>query len=76
MNRLLVSITALTALCFTMQAIAQEGESGLSTKEYVYKTIGERELKMHVDFPPGWKKTGTRPVIVFFFGGGWTTGSV
>ncbi len=76
MNRHLVLITALTALCFTLPAIAQKGESGSSTKEYVYKTIGERELKMHVDFPPDWKKTDTRPVIVFFHGGGWSGGSV
>ncbi len=76
MNRLLVSITALTALCSTMPAIAQEGGSGLPTKEYVYKTIGEKELKLHVDFPPGWKKTDKRPVIVFFHGGSWKGGSV
>lgn len=67
---------ALTALCFSMQAIAHEGESGLSTLEYVYKTIGEKKLKMHVDIPPGWKKTDTRPVIVFFHGGSWKGGSV
>lgn len=76
MNRLLVSITIITALCATMQAIAQEGDSDISAREYVYKTIGDRELKMHVDFPPDWKETDTRPVIVFFFGGGWIIGTV
>ena len=76
MNRLLFSITFIIAVCVNMQAIAQEGESDLSTRAYVYKTIGERELKMHVDFPPGWKKTDTRPVIVFFHGGSWKGGSV
>ena len=77
MNRLLFSITFIMALCVNMQTIAQEGDSDRpAKKEYVYKTIEERKLKMHVDFPPGWKKTDTRPVIVFFFGGGWTNGSV
>jgi acetyl esterase/lipase len=52
-----------------MHAIAQEGVSDRATKVYVYKTIGEKKLRMHVDFPPGWKKTDTRPVIVFFHGG-------
>jgi len=73
MNRLLVSITA---LCFTLQAIAQKVEIGLPTKAYVYKTIGEKKLKMYVDFSPCWKKTDTRPVIVFFHGGSWRGGSV
>ena len=76
MNRLLVSITFIMALCVNVPTIAQEVDSVRSAKEYVYKTIGERRLKMHVDFPPGWKKTDTRPVIVFFFGGGWKGGSV
>ncbi|MDC0273381.1 alpha/beta hydrolase [Planctomycetaceae bacterium] len=53
-----------------MHASAQEGDSDRpAKKEYVYKTIKERKLKMHVDFPPDWKKTDTRPVIVFFHGG-------
>jgi acetyl esterase len=76
MKRLLVSITFIMALC-NMQTIAQEVDSERpAKKEIVYKTIGERKLKMNVDFPPGWKKTDTRPVIVFFFGGGWNGGSV
>ena len=77
MNRPIVSITFIMALCVNMQTIAQEGDSDRpAKKEVVYKTIGERKLKMHVDFPPGWKKTDTRPVIVFFHGGSWKGGSV
>jgi CubicO group peptidase (beta-lactamase class C family)/acetyl esterase/lipase len=76
MNRLLIAITVITALCVNMHAIAQEGVSDRAAKVYVYKTIGEKKLKMHVDFPPGWKKTDTRPVIVFFHGGSWKGGSV
>lgn len=45
-------------------------------KEFVYKKVGEREIKAHVHTPDGWKATDKRPVIVFFFGGGWTGGSV
>ena len=76
MIRLLVLLTVITASCVNMHASAQEKASDRSTKEYVYKIIGERKLKMHVDFPPGWKETDTRPVIVFFHGGGWKGGSV
>src|SRR5205823_3485066 len=31
---------------------------------------------LHVHYPPDWKKEDKRPVIVFFFGGGWTQGKV
>lgn len=47
-----------------------------SQKTFVFKKIGERELQIHVHFPSDWKADDKRPVIVFFFGGGWTGGSV
>jgi acetyl esterase/lipase len=33
-------------------------------------------LEMHVHFPTDWKKDDKRSAIVFFFGGGWTSGTV
>ncbi len=45
-------------------------------RKFIYKTLGEREIPLHVHYPDGWKKSDKRPVIVFFFGGGWTGGSV
>ena len=71
MTRLIISIMFIMAACVSMQALAQEGESDSKTGVYVYKTIGDKKLKMHVDFPPGWQKTDTRPVIIFFHGGSW-----
>lgn len=41
----------------------------------VYKRVGDRELKLHLDKPADWKATDQRPAIVFFFGGGWVGGS-
>ena len=76
MTRLIISITFIMAICVTMQTIAQERENNSTTGLYVYKTIGDKKLKMHVDFPPGWQKTDTRPVIIFFHGGSWNGGSV
>ena len=43
-------------------------------KPYVYKTVGQRELKLYVTTPEGWKSTDLRPAIVFFHGGGWVGG--
>ncbi|MEK7953442.1 alpha/beta hydrolase [Luteolibacter soli] len=40
----------------------------------VYKTIGTRELTLEVDRPAAWTAADKRPAIVFFFGGGWTSG--
>ena len=41
----------------------------------VYKKIGDVELNMYVFSPPGHQSTDRRPAIVFFFGGGWKSGS-
>ncbi len=41
----------------------------------VYKTVGERGLRLHIEKPVDWKAADQRPAIVFFFGGGWVGGS-
>ena len=45
------------------------------TKMVVYKSVGGRELKLHVFEPAGLKATDKRPAILFFFGGGWQGGT-
>ena len=40
-----------------------------------YKTVGETKLALYVFNPEGHKATDSRAAIVFFFGGGWTSGS-
>lgn len=39
-----------------------------------YKTVGETKLSLHIFEPATGPKTN-RPAIVFYFGGGWTSGS-
>ena len=41
----------------------------------IYKTVGEVELKLHVFEPTGLTASDQRPAIVFFFGGGWSSGN-
>jgi acetyl esterase len=41
---------------------------------HVYKTVGERELKLYVTAPDDRQSTDPRPAIVFFHGGGWVGG--
>ncbi len=76
---------ALGALCYSLVcstiAVGQDTDNDAADetqrqKSFVYKTVGDRALKIHVDFPPDWKAGDKRPVIVFFFGGGWSGGSV
>jgi len=42
--------------------------------EYIYKTVGDRTLKVEIDYPDDWKPTDKRPAIVFFSGGAWRYG--
>jgi acetyl esterase len=40
-----------------------------------YKTIGETKLQLYIFAPKDPASSNHRPAIVFFFGGGWTSGS-
>lgn len=40
-----------------------------------YKTIGQTNLQLYIFTPKDHAATNRRPAIVFFFGGGWTSGS-
>jgi acetyl esterase len=73
-------------LAFSFPALAQKAgktktpvkltDTTVATKEIVYKTTPQGELKLHVFSPAGEVQTAPlRPGIVFFFGGGWKSGS-
>jgi acetyl esterase/lipase len=63
---------------FVLAAVSQAADppSEQATKSFIYKKAKQAELEMVVHFPPGWKETDKRPAIVFFFGGGWTNGTI
>jgi len=46
----------------------------VETFDIVYKKTTQGDLTLHGYRPTGWKATDKRPVIVFFFGGGWKNG--
>ncbi len=46
------------------------------TREVVYKSVGNRQLHLHVFEPDGHQSTDRRPVFVAIHGGGWTGGNV
>ncbi len=47
-----------------------------ATKTVTYKTVASRALQICLHMPKDWQATDTRPVMVFFFGGGWNGGTV
>jgi len=45
-------------------------------KEFVYKQTPQGELRMYFAMPADWSPNDKRPALIFFFGGGWTSGKV
>lgn len=81
MNNVLVTVGVLLLVGASVSAaMPPEGvmptPEGVRTKEIVYKRTQQGELSIHISYPKGWKASDKRPAIVFFFGGGWTGGSV
>ncbi len=78
MTRLFLSTLVLTVA--VSPAVAQQAKPKLTdakvqTIDHMYKKTAEGELTLHGFFPADWKATDKRPVIVFFFGGGWKNGT-
>lgn len=59
--------------CFSALGLVVEGIQPSET--ITYKTVGASKLDLHVFNPVDHKASDRRPVIVFFFGGGWVGGS-
>ena len=55
--------------------LASPADAGKPDQEIIYKKVGGTELKLFVFKPKDHKTSDQRPAVVFFFGGGWTSGS-
>ena len=78
MTRLLLAALALfigTAAANAQPKRPKLTDSRVLTAEHVFKKTPEGELTLHCFMPADWKASDKRPVIVFFFGGGWKNGS-
>jgi acetyl esterase/lipase len=69
-----VAISSSVALA-QKSAILIPGEASVQRDTRVYKAIGDVKLEMFIYKPAGWKAGDSRPAIVFFFGGGWKSGT-
>lgn len=45
------------------------------SEAFVYRRVGDAELRLHVVKPRGWLSGDQRPALVAYFGGGWTSGT-
>ncbi len=71
------------AVMFCQSALAQEAPRSFSSmqkslqpdKIITYKTIGDRELTLHLFFPEGFKAPDSRPAFVAIHGGGCVSGT-
>lgn len=68
----LIILVVGTFLVVAAQVHADEA----GTESFVYKKAKQADLELVVHYPSGWKTTDKRPAIVFFFGGGWTGGTI
>ncbi|PXA04688.1 peptidase S9 [Coraliomargarita sinensis] len=72
MKRILLYLSLISPI---LSSHALETEGFQPDESFVYKTVGETKLKLHVFYPENHNPSGQRPAIVFFFGGGWVSGS-
>jgi len=42
---------------------------------FIFQKVGDTEVRLHVVKPKDWKASDTRPCLVAFFGGGWSSGT-
>ncbi len=78
--RLLV-VGLLIAAIYPVAAVGQGSDftfpaiRGVTRETRTYKKVGGVDLAMTIYLPPGHARTDKRAAIVFFFGGGWTSGT-
>lgn len=68
-----VFFVTLIVICCSPAVFCQPATSPL---ELTYKQVDTVQLGLKVFYPSGYKKGEHHPTMVFFFGGGWTGGSI
>ena len=58
------------------EGVAAQPPQVEDAQTYVYKSVGNTDLRLHIFTPKNSRPSDRRAAAVFFFGGGWTDGSV
>jgi acetyl esterase/lipase len=69
------AILKLLSFAAAMLVVLPAAQAAEDQPSRVYKQTGERALHLLIDKPAGWKAGANLPCVVFFFGGGWVSGS-
>lgn len=74
------TISLIAIICCFSLIFDAKGQGGYppridGAEKVTYKTVGEIQLNLWIFKPENHKVTDTAPAIVFFFGGGWNSGS-
>jgi len=70
------AVAVLLIVGFPLSVLAREQSPPGDARTFTYKKTKQGELKIHLHFPADWQKGDKRPAVVFFFGGGWNSGTV
>jgi len=68
-------LTLLVTVAAATMAQQEPPPSFNPDRSLVYKAVEGDDLKLDIFQPTAWKRSDSRPAIVFFFGGGWTGGT-
>jgi len=60
------------SILLDVQGISQKNTSPVS---YTYKAKDTVQLDLHIYYPKKLKRNTSIPAVIFFFGGGWTSGN-
>jgi acetyl esterase/lipase len=74
MNKYLL-VSGFIAFLWAFQAPVSAAQWRQPDAQWLYKTVNDTELKLHVYTPEGHSTSDKRPAVIFFFGGGWNNGS-
>lgn len=82
----ILTLAIIALLVATPSAFAQKAEKKSrntvdasllqGSEKVIFRKVGDVELSMNIFKPKDWKASDKRAAIVFFFGGGWTSGTV
>jgi len=70
-----VSAVAGAALAKAKTAAEETPLSLPGAETFVYRTVEDISVRLHVFKPAGWRPGDRRSALVYFFGGGWTHGT-
>ena len=68
-------VSGLVTLLWGFQASVFGAQWRQPDTQWVYKIVNDTKLKLHVFTPEGYRSSDKRPAVIFFFGGGWNSGS-